>query len=217
MSSAADELGPPRVRDLTSVSRAAAALLGLQALGSVALSASTFVRTFVVDSDTLYELEGALVRPDQLLYLLTGVVFLTWLYRAHQNLRAIGARPEHTAGFAVGCWFIPIGNLWLPYQVVADVWRNSGGCTDDDGAMARRERGVGLVAVWWALYIGKGVALAIAGFAVGSASTPFELANGLVILANLASIAAAVYAIRVVHGITVRLREAAPGGGPVVF
>lgn len=217
-----DGLGLPPVRDLGGHAWVVSVLLGAQALGAIAISLSVFVRTFIVDSETLWELETALLRPDQALFFLTGIVFLAWFYRAHQNLRRLGTSPEHASGFAVGAWIIPIGNLWFPYQVAADIWRNSAGVVGEEHAdNPRRERGVGLVGLWWALYIGMNVSTLIAQFFVTSVNTgsgSFELANSLVIVANLVSVAAAVCAIRMVFGITRRQRESASRhAGPVVF
>jgi len=197
------------------------ALLGIQAAVSAAMSLSVFVRTFGVDSDVLWALENGLVRPGQALFFLTGIVFLAWSYRAHQNLRRLGADPAHSSGFAVGAWLIPIGNLWLPYQVAADIWRNSAGPADDDRADIRRERGVGLVGLWWALYIGMNLSSANVQFLVADANTgggSFELANGAAIAANLVAVAAAVCAIRMVLGVTERQRaSASTSPAPVVF
>lgn len=217
--------GLPPVRDLGVLAWVVAALLGAQVVGTIAISLSVFYRTFIADSEALWELENALLRPDQALFFLTGIVFLVWFYRAHQNLRRLGAEPEHASGFAVGAWLIPIGNLWFPYQVAADIWRNSAGPVAEDVANERRERGVGLVGAWWGLYVGMNLSSMAAQFFVASVNTgvdtgedSFAFANTMVIIANLITVAAAVCAIRMVFGITQRQRESASTSPvPVVF
>ena len=47
-------------------------------------------------------------------------------------------------GWAVASWMTPVANLWIPYQVVSDVWRASA---------PRRSVPVTLVSAWWALYV----------------------------------------------------------------
>lgn len=63
-----------------------------------------------------------------LVYLATIVVFLMWLYRAHQNLPAFGV-PRHTiqhsSAWAVGSFFIPFVSLVVPYQAIKDLWNKS--------------------------------------------------------------------------------------------
>lgn len=57
---------------------------------------------------------------------LTIIAFLLWFYRVHRNLPAL--RAEHlkfTPGWAVGGWFVPVIGLFLPYQVMREVLRES--------------------------------------------------------------------------------------------
>lgn len=56
-----------------------------------------------------------------LLYVL-GIVFLCWIYKAHQNLDTLGRshlRFSHSS--TVWWWFVPLFNLWKPYQVLKEI------------------------------------------------------------------------------------------------
>lgn len=69
-------------------------------------------------------LQALLLIINFLLYLATIVAFLLWLYRAHSNLRPLGAHQlESTPGWAVGSFFIPFLNLVRPYKAVRELWR----------------------------------------------------------------------------------------------
>ena len=61
---------------------------------------------------------------------LTGIVafalWLRWSSAAYAALLFIGDRIR-TYGGAILCWFIPVFNLFRPYQVTADLWKRSGG------------------------------------------------------------------------------------------
>ena len=60
--------------------------------------------------------------------LVTGVLWCIWQHRAHSNLRAFGRNGlRYTPGWAVGWWFIPIANLWKPFQTVRELWKASHG------------------------------------------------------------------------------------------
>ncbi len=48
------------------------------------------------------------------------VVFLSWQYRAARVARQLGYPARHSPGWGVGFWFIPVVQLWLPYQALAD-------------------------------------------------------------------------------------------------
>jgi hypothetical protein len=54
------------------------------------------------------------------------VVFAMWIYRANYNARQLGAAGmEFTPGWSVGWYFIPIANLWKPYQAMKEIWKAS--------------------------------------------------------------------------------------------
>ncbi len=84
-------------------------------------------------------------------YIFASVPFLMWMFRAYQNLPALGAAHlDHTPGMAVGWWFVPIANLVKPYTAMAEIWCNS----DPKGIGEFARRGsLALVNVWWASYL----------------------------------------------------------------
>jgi hypothetical protein len=43
-----------------------------------------------------------------------------WQYRAASTARALGYQAKHSPGWGVGCWFVPIISLWMPYQAIRD-------------------------------------------------------------------------------------------------
>jgi len=55
------------------------------------------------------------------LFILLVVFYLRWQHQAHKNLYALGKYPRFTPGWGVGWWFIPIVQLWKPYQNLKDV------------------------------------------------------------------------------------------------
>jgi uncharacterized membrane protein len=93
------------------------------------------------------------------IFILTVIFFLIWLHRSYKNLDPLGARHlEHTPGWAVGYWFIPILNLFKPFQVVRDIWNESD--PDVDPEMGFLSGGGGtpaLLGVWWALWLSSNI------------------------------------------------------------
>lgn len=53
--------------------------------------------------------------------ILVGVVFLMWQYRAATTARILGYPARRSPGLGVGSWFIPVVNLWFPYQALRDL------------------------------------------------------------------------------------------------
>jgi hypothetical protein len=68
------------------------------------------------------------------------IMFLMWVYRMNKNTRALApeAKMKYTPAWSVGWFFIPIANLWKPYQVLKEIWlknqkSSKDVCTDNPG------------------------------------------------------------------------------------
>ena len=60
------------------------------------------------------------------LFIILGITFLRWKYRANKNLSALSGQPlRFTPGWSVGWYFIPIANLFKPYQAMKEIWETS--------------------------------------------------------------------------------------------
>jgi len=61
-------------------------------------------------------------------YVATIIIFLMWLYRCYTNLPAFvayRANIGYSPGWAVGSFFVPFANLFVPYQATKELWRKS--------------------------------------------------------------------------------------------
>jgi hypothetical protein len=86
------------------------------------------------------------------LVLTCGVAWLVWQHRGQRNLSRLGVRHlVFTPGWAVGWWFVPIANLWKPFQSVRELWRTSRREVDD--AFWAGERTWILIGWWWAMLL----------------------------------------------------------------
>jgi len=65
---------------------------------------------------------------DGLAFVATVVVWCVWQHHAQANAVVLsGGGTRFTPGWAVGWWFIPIANLWKPFQTVRELWKSSHG------------------------------------------------------------------------------------------
>lgn len=83
-----------------------------------------------------------------LCFLASVVVISMWIYRAHANLQAAGFETEFTPGWAVGWYFIPIMNLFKPFQAMRELYNTSQGVATDFGGETPSD-----VGIWWSCYI----------------------------------------------------------------
>jgi hypothetical protein len=87
-------------------------------------------------------------------YIATVVLFLMWLYRAHENLSAFGVEKRHlqySSGWAVGSFFVPFVNLVVPYRAIKELWRKS---VPNSSSMFFSELSPpGFFPLWWGFWI----------------------------------------------------------------
>ncbi len=88
--------------------------------------------------------------PIYALYLATytgsGIVSLIWIYGAARNALAMAPSLTFTPWGAVGWFFVPIVNLYKPYQIMKAVWLASGGPNPGGGEPRP-------VQAWWVFTI----------------------------------------------------------------
>jgi hypothetical protein len=151
-------------------------------------------------------LTGVLGLAAIAVYIATVVVFLMWLYRVSNNVAAFGATTQHSSGWAVGSFFVPIINLFVPYQAVKDIWKKS-----EPNAADAFSYGVsppGFFLAWWGFWIASNVS-SNAYFRMTMAEAPMEALATVGILSEVLSIAAAAFAIQVIKEIDRRQEERA--------
>jgi hypothetical protein len=133
------------------------------------------------------------------LYVVTGIGWFVWLSRAYRNVRAIGSRTTDTSpGWAIGYWFIPIINVFRPYQIMKELWLRSAQCNRDP--LDRNKPGAALIGFWWMLWIGTGALSRTAGRLARDAEAPAAIltATKFLMLSEVLTIFAAALASAIV-------------------
>lgn len=79
-----------------------------------------------------------------------SVAFLQWTYWGTRNAHALGmSRPTFSPAWAVGWYFVPIANLWKPYQALRDAFQGS----HPEHQRWRFAPRPWFMPVWWALWL----------------------------------------------------------------
>jgi hypothetical protein len=147
-----------------------------------------------------------------LLYLLpyVGCVIAIpmWAHRAYRNLPALGAQGlRFSPRWAAGAWFVPILNLFRPYQVVGEAWTASDPQVRSSTRESRARYTVpGLILAWWLLFIISSVAGNVVGRLSALSSTLAQTlaADWLLVASNVLDIAAAALAVLVIRRLDAR-------------
>jgi hypothetical protein len=89
-------------------------------------------------------------------FMVTAVLFLFWLYRAYENLPALGtprSRLEYSSAWAVGSFFVPFVSLVVPYRAVRELWRKSAPQVDVTGFQSYETSPPAFFGWWWFFWI----------------------------------------------------------------
>ncbi|MCB1381323.1 MAG: DUF4328 domain-containing protein [Alphaproteobacteria bacterium] len=97
-------------------------------------------------SDNIVAIFGlAEVAVSIIAFIVNGV----WIYRASSNARAIDPwEGRIRPGWAIGWFFIPIANLWMPYRAMKQTWRTAHGLPHDSDTPLP-----GWFLFWWLLWL----------------------------------------------------------------
>ncbi|MFE7094436.1 DUF4328 domain-containing protein [Streptomyces erythrochromogenes] len=81
----------------------------------------------------------------------TVVVFIIWFHRVRSNGGIF--RPDAFTlgrGWAIGAWFVPVANLFLPCRIALQTWRAS---TQRGPDGSDRTASVALLTSWWVVWV----------------------------------------------------------------
>lgn len=141
------------------------------------------------------------------------VAFLMWLHRVMENLPALGnakTRVEVSPGWAVGSFFVPFMNLFIPYRAVKEAWvKSDPAVRTEEGFMFSAPSPTGLIFAWWVSWIAMNFISRAASGLESAAKTADSMigATWVALAADLAAALSAGLAIQVVRGLDMRQEE----------
>ena len=101
------------------------------------------------------------------------VTLLIWIHRLSSRLRAQSEiKMRYTPGWAVGWFFVPVANLFMPFQAVKEIW-----------TVVHRgtSRGSWILGLWWGLWLLSGPLRVFNYLYAGGPGLHFALARGIVL------------------------------------
>ncbi len=113
------------------------------------ISSGSFSQEQAEANDTRQQIVGWL---DLVAFVVTGITFLKWIYRANTNCHGFRAQGmKFSPGWSIGWYFIPIASLWKPFQAMEEIWKVS-----INPLNWQNEQGSPLLAWWWVLWLISG-------------------------------------------------------------
>ena len=86
------------------------------------------------------------------------IIFLLWFKREYHNLHAINPKLKYKEAWAIWSWFIPVINLWRPYQIMKEIYTYA--TTTEKKEIHPEEEEIittPIIDLWWLLWIASNV------------------------------------------------------------
>lgn len=94
-----------------------------------------------------------------LTFLMLVVFYCMYIYRANKNARALGVpNMGYSPGWTVGYFFIPILNLFRPYQAVTEIVKASDPDVSPLSDQEWKRSGSAITGWWWGMWLSAGFA-----------------------------------------------------------
>ena len=101
--------------------------------------------------------EGLIGLANLAAYIISAVMFIRWFRRAYYNLNLKGARLEHEDSAAASSWFIPVVNLFRPYQIMKELYTEAKNYLQRNDIEVDGLLDTNILGVWWTLWIISGL------------------------------------------------------------
>jgi hypothetical protein len=180
------------------------AFLGFSVM-NILSSLGTLTGAIDLEAPSLLTGAAGLALISYALALVASIIVVTmWIYRAHANLRAAGIDGlEFSPGWAVGWYFIPIANLFKPFQAMRELWNTTHG--QSDGYTQPTDS---RLTTWWGTWIAGNI-LSNIGTRLGSygGSESSRASEMIDILAVGLLMAAAWFLLQIVQSVTAAQRD----------
>ncbi len=86
-------------------------------------------------------------------YIISAVTFIQWFRRAYFNLHQKVSNLALSEGWAAGSWFVPIVNLYQPYQIMKELYRETSELLIRKGIIVDSNLKANSIGIWWTLWI----------------------------------------------------------------
>ncbi len=86
-------------------------------------------------------------------FLISAVTFIKWFQRAYSNLHLKVDNLSSSENWPVYCWFIPILNLFRPFQIMEEMFTKTNVLLIKNNTNKNINLSKNIVKVWWGLWL----------------------------------------------------------------
>jgi hypothetical protein len=99
--------------------------------------------------------QGIILIFYSILFILSIVFFIRWFRRAYYNQEIKFNSMATSNGWASGAWFVPIINLFKPYQMMHEMYLNAENYLLEKRLIEAKKSRKQMIGWWWGFWIGS--------------------------------------------------------------
>ena len=88
-----------------------------------------------------------------LAFVVSGVTFIMWFRRAYFNLHQLLPNLNYSEGWAAGAWFVPILNLFRPFQIMKELFEEARRLLQNQNIGYNASFSGDKLGIWWTLWV----------------------------------------------------------------
>ena len=116
---------------------------------------------YLITNDSLaafyINISTPLIVSTILITIISMIALILWLYRAYYNLQQLGVKLSYGVGWAVGCWFVPIINLYRPCGLIQDLYEKTNDYFKENYQNINTRLSFNFVGLWWISWIANSI------------------------------------------------------------
>lgn len=121
--------------------------IGMQYIQSdLILGYATFAEVFRAIVGLGY---GAVV----IVFIASAITFIMWFWKAYGNLQKMGSWMLDARGWTIGCWFVPLFNVYLPYMHMRQMFDAVNALLVEKDELSLHRVSTRIVGTWWGILL----------------------------------------------------------------
>lgn len=101
---------------------------------------------------TIFVIDSIVASISAVISFIATIITLIWFYKANRNIHVFGAKEISSSRMAVIWWFVPILQLWKPYNVAQQIWKASNPQLNiSNGTEWKQSVSSRIIKFWWIL------------------------------------------------------------------
>lgn len=133
-------------------------------------------------------------------FVISAIAFILWFRRAYNNLHQKNNFLSFGEGWAAGAWFVPIINLFRPYQIMKELYVETKRVLSECQVIYIQKLPIRQLGIWWAFWICNSISSQVVFRMTQKAETinSLQMATVASMIDNIIGIALTLITVRVI-------------------